>query len=340
MKKLLSILIVACIALTSFFNLASCIGDISPNSAKDDSNSDKNNSKLPNVNNNSGNGTLNETEKNNENKHEPEEPIVYSEGLAYSLSEDRTYLIVEGMGTCRDKKVVIPPSYNDVPIKAIGLLAFGGGTLLGPDAPLITEIIIPDSVTEIARGAFANNTYLTKITFGKSVSTIQTDAFYGCKNIKEVHISDLKSWCNITFESNSSTPFYYSSIAQIYINNIPVTEIVIPNDITEIKRLTFSRCRFLKKVTIGDSVSSISGAFSYCSNLTEIKISDSVTNISTNAFIGCSLLMKADFEDPEGWKCIYYDGTEVNIEKSDLSVSTTAAAYLANTYSGYNWVKE
>jgi len=48
---------------------------------------------------------------------------------------------------------------------------------------------VPDSVTEIAAGAFAFNAYLEEVKFGSSLKTIRTDAFRGC-HLSEVVIPE------------------------------------------------------------------------------------------------------------------------------------------------------
>ncbi len=70
-----------------------------------------------------------------------------TEGLKYTLSGDKTYYIVSGIGTATDTDIVIPPIYNGLPVKEIGARAFQHGWIL-------TSIEIPDSVTSIRDRAF------------------------------------------------------------------------------------------------------------------------------------------------------------------------------------------
>ena len=71
----------------------------------------------------------------------------YSEGLAYMLSEDGTYYVLTGWGSCTDTDIVIPSTHNDLPVKEIGSNAF-------KDEDDITSVSIPDSITTISMGAF------------------------------------------------------------------------------------------------------------------------------------------------------------------------------------------
>ena len=49
-----------------------------------------------------------------------------SEGLRYELSEDGTGYEVVGIGSCKDTDLVIPSTYDNLPVTAIGRWAFAG----------------------------------------------------------------------------------------------------------------------------------------------------------------------------------------------------------------------
>lgn len=60
----------------------------------------------------------------------------------------------------------------------------------------LTEIVLPDTlaglpVTNIADRAFADNTIVTKITFGKNISSVGENAFDGCVALSGVYITSL-----------------------------------------------------------------------------------------------------------------------------------------------------
>ncbi len=84
--------------------------------------------------------------------------IKISEGLLYTLSEDETYYIVSGIGTCTDTDICIPSEYNGLPVKEIGDDAF-------KDCSSLTSITIPGTVTSIDKGAFVGCSSLTSVIF-------------------------------------------------------------------------------------------------------------------------------------------------------------------------------
>lgn len=160
------------------------------------------------------------------------------------------------------------------------------------------NVVIPESVTyngttysvtSIDSHAFEDCTNLKSVTIPNSVTSIGNNAFYKCTSLTGVYITDLEAWCKIDFGKLSSNPLYFAK--NLYLNNEKVTNLVIPNTITEIKDYAFYCYDGLTSITIPNSVTSIGErAFNYCTNLTSLVIGNSVTTIRNYTFMYCTSL--------------------------------------------------
>ena len=221
-----------------------------------------------------------------------------SEGLEYELNEDGKGYAVTGIGTCKDTNLIIPSTYNNLPVTSIGNSAFyncGG----------LASITIPDSVTSIGDYAFSYCTSLTSIAIPESVTSISQSAFSGCWHLESITVESgntvYHSAGNCIIETAAKT-----LIAGCKNSVIPddgsvtsigdyafcwctgLTSITIPDSVTSIGKWAFDECFNLLGITIPNSVTSIGdSAFRYCENITSIVIPDSVTSIGQSAFSGC-----------------------------------------------------
>ena len=186
--------------------------------------------------------------------------------------------------------ITIPSS-----VTSIGNYTFYGGSL--------TSITIPSSVTSIGNYTFYGGS-LTSITMGLGVASIGKNAFYGCYYLESVYYTGtIEQWCNIDFVDGLSNPLHYAH--NLYINNKLVTELNIPNTVTQIRQYAFADYSKLTSITIPNSVTSIGdSAFSNCSNLTSITIPNSVTSIGSYAFSYCSNLTSVTFAENSQLKSI------------------------------------
>ena len=148
-----------------------------------------------------------------------------------------------------DTVVVIPSKINSVTVETIGHGAF--------ERSAVTSVTIPDSVTAIHDGAFANCSQLTNISIPNSVTSIGFSAFEHCTSLKSI---------------------------------------TLPSSLRSISEALFFCCSQLTTIHIPDSVSSIqSYAFYHCGNLETIRIPVSVTFIGVYAFDGCPSSMTVTY---------------------------------------------
>ena len=175
---------------------------------------------------------------------------------------------------------------------------------------------------------------LTSITIPSSIKIIAYQAFYSCTGLTAVHISDIAAWCRMSISVTISNPLYYAK--HLFLNGEEVTDLVIPESVTNIRSEAFVNCRDLRTVTITSSVTSIgssafkgcqaltkvtihngvsnigSEAFKNCDSLSHVTIPSSVTSIGSEAFRGCNSLKKVIVQDMASWCAIQFYGYEAN----------------------------
>lgn len=153
---------------------------------------------------------------------------------------------------------------------------------------LVTDLVIPDSVTSIGNFAFFGYFLLTDITIPESITSIGYSAFYGCFSLKSVHITNISAWCKIEFSEEESNPLINAH--NLYLNGKLVTDLVIPNDVNSIGAHAFTGCTPLTSITIPENIISIGdSAFYGCYKLVEVyNLSNlNITKGSTeNGFVG------------------------------------------------------
>ena len=192
---------------------------------------------------------------------------------------------------------------------------------------LVTNLVIPDSVTSIGDRTFSGCTSLTSITIPDSVTSIGYGAFYNCP----VEYTSASAFAFGYINKNNLKTAIITSGDSIgeraFSGCTSLTSITIGDSVTSISDSAFSGCTSLTSVTIPNSVISIgNGAFSGCTSFTNVTIHDSVTSISSRAFQNCTSLTSVTipdsitsigshaFEDCNQLKTINYTGSEAQWE--------------------------
>lgn len=160
------------------------------------------------------------------------------------------------------------------------LLVAEGTLYLNGEA--LTDITIPDGVTSIAASAFRGYKTLTSVTIPASVKSIGKNAFLSCTGLASVtYTGTLSGWCRIQHDDS----YVLSNASKFYVDGALVTDLTIPDDITEISARAFMGYRGLKSLTVGGNIERIGrAAFSNCENLTSVTLSEGLKVIEAYAF--------------------------------------------------------
>ena len=136
----------------------------------------------------------------------------------------------------------------------------------------LTNINIPNSVTNIGYEAFSDCRSLTNINIPNGVTYIGYNAFSDCRSLTNINIPN-----GVT---NIGDYAFYDCES--------LTNMNIPNSVTTIGEGAFSNCHSFTSINIPNSVTTIGKyAFCCCHSLTSINIPNSVTTIEKGAFQHC-----------------------------------------------------
>lgn len=178
--------------------------------------------------------------------------------LEYELNEDGQSYSVVGLGNWVDPELVIPDTYNGLPITIIGMGAFANSDSL-------ESVYISDSVECVDARAFAGCKNLKTVRMGANVKILGEQAFNYCLSLEKIEL-------NNKLETIGALAFY---------GGIRLKEIIIPDSVLSIGEQAFQSCAF-EKVYIGSSVSSISDtAFYGCKYLSVIEVSEQNNHYTT-----------------------------------------------------------
>lgn len=169
------------------------------------------------------------------------------------------------------------------------------------------NLVISDSVTEIAYTAFMEHNQFESIIIPKTLISITDKIAEQCK-AKRIDVDKdnpkyySKDGCLIDKETNTIVWCYSGCVIpkdemikkignSEFANREDISDIVIPNGVEEIGISAFNNCINLETIHIPGSVLKIgNSAFCGCENLTEIKLPSSISSIDHFTFFNCSNL--------------------------------------------------
>ncbi len=190
-------------------------------------------------------------------------------------------------------------------VEKIGISAFDGCSSL-------QELVLPETVTEVLQGAFANEGALVKADMSRAASLKKWDkeSFKGDTALAEVVLPTAGgitaipdgafAGCTSLTGENLKIPKNIVTITANAFKESGLKKLYIPNQVTMIGASAFEACKNLEDVHISNNISIISQSmFKNCEKLKKIEIPVKVEKIGTNAFYGSGLKDVYIFGDPE-----------------------------------------
>lgn len=175
-------------------------------------------------------------------------------GCKYTTSQAKKIIFGELVLTARDFEVV-------------------GGRLVKYNG-VSTEVEVPDSVTVIGKGAFAECSGITKVVMPQTVYLIEEDAFAGCLSLKEAAI-----------------PPKVRRIGKgAFRDCVSLKKMIVPDSVTGDLVFTFLHCTGLEQVVLSKNLHSVGvSAFDGCAKLRSVIVPEGVQGIGENAFADSGL---------------------------------------------------
>lgn len=148
--------------------------------------------------------------------------VLGSEGLEYTLSDDETYYILTGIGTCTDTVVTVGNWHEGLPVKEIGEAALStdkvtidtiivseGITTLGfrgLRSRTAKHVYLPDGIKTLTKATFILDKNLESIVIGKGLETIEDDVFMEASPAVEIYFrGSREEFAKVNISLNNNT---------------------------------------------------------------------------------------------------------------------------------------
>lgn len=137
----------------------------------------------------------------------------------------------------------------------------------------LEKIELGNGLTSIGEAAFSVSN-LKKVSLPIGITHIESDTFYGCKQLESINLEHVKSIGRRAF-------YICFNLSGIHLST----------DLQQLEYAAFRGCSSIDKVNIGSKLSELSEqVFAECSSLKEIYIPDNITAIQKAAFYECTAL--------------------------------------------------
>lgn len=172
----------------------------------------------------------------------------------------------------------------------------------------ISKVTIPNTVTEIQRGAFVYTKRIQSISISSSVKTIAADVFSGNNCLKftvdsnnkyfqaingDLYSKDGKTLVSATGSSMTKIPSFVEVIGgDAFCGNNHIVDITIPATVKKISYAAFASCKNLRNVIIeGNGLTTVESRAFQTTKLISLNIPASVTSFSYDAFDWAEIIL-------------------------------------------------
>lgn len=172
----------------------------------------------------------------------------------------------------------------------------------------VSKVTIPNTVTEIRRGAFVYTKRIQSISISSSVNKIADDVFSGNNCLKftvdsnnkyfqaingDLYSKDGKTLVSATGSSMTKIPSFVEVIGgDAFCGNDHIVDITIPATVKKISYAAFASCKNLRNVIIeGNGLTTIESRAFQTTKLISLNIPSSVTSFSYDAFDWAEIIL-------------------------------------------------
>jgi len=218
------------------------------------------------------------------------EPVTMkaSVGLEFELSENGKYYTLVGLGDCMDVDIVVPGTYESLPVKAIAKEAFKSKNVL--------SIYIPDTVEDLQMGMLIGCDSLKTLTMPSTeLSKVRAEMRHPDGNYVVSPSKSLESLETVHMTKGEKVDYYtFYNVA----DNLET--LTLPDTLVKIGSNTFTHTPKLKEIVIPASVEEIDeNAFRGCSNLRSVRFEKGsrLSSLGKSVFVESAKLVSVEFDE-------------------------------------------
>lgn len=153
----------------------------------------------------------------------------------------------------------------------------------------LTTVVLPKNITFVH--GFKGCTSLKTIEIPDSVTSIGYEAFANCKSLESIHLPDgvtnigALAFARCFALKDVNFPTALTTIGEEAFRSVPIAEVVIPANVTEIADMAFCYNEELRSLTLPNGLKKIGdSAFWNASKLQTVELPESLTEIGETAF--------------------------------------------------------